>query len=219
MEQPQLSSRLSGRVSEAVGGIRDRTAEALSTDGASVFRALSDLRHSVAELDDTVRTRLDDIEGGRAFSNRTTMPRKLFWLLVGAAAGTAAAYLGDADRGRSRRAEFSQQLAAKSRDASDQLSGQAKAVANRVKGEAIESAKERMPDDVPDDPHVLEQRIRSHVFGYRSDVNDVVLRVDAPGVVALKGTVPTSTSEQEIVSAVSAVDGVIEVKSELVVGS
>ena len=220
MDQPEPASRLAGRVSEAMGGIRDRTAEALSTDGASIFRALSELRRSVSDLDDTVRTRLDDVEETvehEKHTKRTTLPRKAFWLLVGAAAGTAAAYLGDPDRGRSRRAQMIQQAAARSKKASTQLTKQAKDLRNRTKGEMAEQAKQRTPEDVPDDPKLLEQRIRSEVFGHRDDVNEVVLRVDAPGTVALKGTVPTAISEREIIAAVADVEGVVDVNSELVV--
>ena len=224
MDQPdpasRIAGRVSGRVSEAMGGIRDRTAEALSTDGVTVFRALSELRRSISDLDDTVRTRLDDVEDTvehEKHSKRTTLPRKAFWLLLGAAAGTAAAFLGDPDRGRARRAQLSQQAAARSREASTQLSKRAKDLTNRTKGEVAEQIKQRTSDDVPDDPKLLEQRIRSEVFGHRDDVTEVVLRVDAPGTVALKGTVPTSVSERELIAAVADVDGVVDVNSELVV--
>jgi hypothetical protein len=57
------------------------------------------------------------------------------------------------------------------------------------------------------------------VFGHRGDVDRVVLRVDGPGAVALKGTVPTPVSESELVAAVAAVDGVIDVTSELAVAT
>jgi osmotically-inducible protein OsmY len=86
---------------------------------------------------------------------------------------------------------------------------------DRARGAAIETAKEAMPEDVPTDPKLLQDRIKSSVFGHRDDVSDVVIKVDAPGSVALKGTVPDARSEQELLASVSEVDGVLDVRSEL----
>ena len=222
MEFDTLSDRVGGRVSEAVEGLRDRTADALSTDGVSVIRELAAIRDRIDELDDALDDRLAavaaDVAAGRG-SKRTTTPRKLFWIAFGAAAGALAAYLADPDRGRSRRAQLSDQVAARGREVAEEAANRAKYTAGKVKGELIEGAKELRGDDVPEDPKLLEQRIRSEVLGHRDDVTDVVLRVDGPGRVTVKGTVPSATSERELLAAVADVDGVIDVASELSVGS
>lgn len=234
MELEDLPERVGSRVTETVEGLRDRTADVVRADGGSVFRELAKLGRTVHDSESAVRSRIDDVEdslatrladaedtlGDRldeviAGDRRTTWPRRVFWVAVGLAAGAVTAYLADPDRGRARRAQLSDQVAARGRDLAEEVAGQAKVAADRTKGQLIEQAKEILPDDVPDDPSLLEQRIKSEVFGVRQDTTQVVLRIDAPGVVALKGTVPTATSERELISAVADVDGVIEVSSEL----
>ncbi len=73
--------------------------------------------------------------------------------------------------------------------------------------------------DVADDPKTLEARIKSQVFGHRDDVSKVVLRVDGPGTVAVKGTVPTPVAERELLAEIAEVDGVTTVDSELTVAA
>lgn len=224
MDLSQLPERLGSTVDE----LRDRTAAAMKADGESVYRELRALSGHVDDLGDrlaAIGDRLDDIEVGQtsgfrdlaSSSRRTSWPRRLVWLLLGAALGAGAAYLADPDRGRSRRDQLTDQLAARTRELTDEATNQAKIAADRAKGSVIESAKDVLGEDVPDDPKLLEQRIRSHALGGRDDVADVVVRVDGPGQVALKGTVPTSDSERELVREVEQVDGVLEVRSELTV--
>lgn len=206
MELEQLPKKLTGTVE----GLRDRAAGAVSADGGGLFRELHKLESSLAE-------RIDDLED--SLSSSTSWPRRLFWLLIGAGIGAGAAYLADPDRGQARRTELSDQATARAREVSEDLQKKAKVTADRARGEAIETAKEVLPEDVPDDPKLLEQRIKSEVFGHRDDVQDVVLRVDAPGTVAVKGTVPNSESESDLLAKVAEVDGVIDVRSELSVRS
>ena len=146
---------------------------------------------------------------------RTTWPRRLLWAAVGFAAGTAAAYLGDPDRGRSRRQEMQHRATSTGRDVMDSAAKRADFTAGQAKGAAVEAAKAATPQDVPDDVKKLESRIKSEVFGRRDDVQKVVLRVDAPGQVAVKGTVPSPVSEREILAEIADVDGVKDVTSEL----
>lgn len=221
MRLEELPERLGHRMDE----LRDRTASAVATDGDSILHELRRLasrldgveqrlveRLERLRQDDTAR--LDQLLSAR---RRTTWPRRGFWLLLGLAAGVAAAFLADPDRGRARRAKLSDQVAARARDLGSDAATQAKIRTDRARGTLIERAKDRLPEDVPDNPKVLEQRIRSEVFGARDDVTDVVLRVDGPGQVALKGTVPSATSERELLAAVGDVDGVVDVSSELAV--
>lgn len=231
-----------GKVGElftsAVEGFRDRTADAVRADGGSVFRELHKVGRRIGQAEATLEERIEAAEHGVsrridaaeanledrldelvAARKRTTVPRKLFWLLIGAGIGVAAAYLADPDRGHARRAQLSDQAAARAREFADQAGEAAKRTADTTKGNVIEAAKELTPDDVPDDPRTLEARINSEVFGHRDDVGDVVLRVDAPGTVTLKGTVDSSTTEVQLLEQIATVDGVVDVHSELSVRS
>jgi gas vesicle protein len=221
MDLTELSHKLTSQLDE----LRDRTAEAVGADGGSVFRELGKLSKKLdgveAHLDDRIDDVADLIDDHwatlHARQRRTTWPRRFFWLAVGVAGGMAAAYLADPDRGKARRAEIGQQLGATARDVAEQATHQAKDAAERVKGQVIESAKEAAPDElqVPADAQTLRDRIQSEVFGHRDDVQDVIIKVDGPGQVALKGTVPGSDNERDLLAAVASVDGVLDVRSEL----
>lgn len=210
------------RVSGVVQGLRDRTADVVRADGGSVFRELGDLGDRVDDVERSVTDRIAEgekrlghrIDAIDAGEKRTTLPRRVFWLLVGGGIGAAAAYLADPDRGAHRRAVLSQQAAARAREAAEQAQGNVGHAVKRATGEVLDQAKELI--DTPEtDAGVLEARIRSEVFGGRTDVDKVVLRIDGPGTVTLKGTVPHAGSEAELVAAVADVTGVTEVSSEL----
>ena len=217
------AGRVGERVTSAMEGFRDRTADVVRADGGSIFREVSKLGDRVDDAQEAVTDRIDAAESTItdrleelvSIRKRTTLPRKLFWVLVGAGVGVAATYLADPDRGQARRAQLSDQAVARARDVADQAGGTAKRTVDKAKGGAIEAAKELTPDDVPDDPKLLEQRVKSEVLGHRDDVDGVVLRIDGPGAVALKGTVDASSTEAELLAAVAEVDGVIDVRSEL----
>jgi gas vesicle protein len=221
MDLTELSHKLTGQLDE----LRDRTAEAVGADGGSVFREFSKLSKKLDGVETHLDDRIGDVEelidghwaAMRATQRRTTWPRRLFWLTVGVAGGMVAAYLADPDRGRSRRAEIGQQLGSTARDVAEQATNQARDAAQRVKGQVIESGKETLPDElkVPADAQTLRDRIQSEVFGHRDDVQDVVIKVDGPGQVALKGTVPATDNERELLAEVASVAGVLDVRSEL----
>lgn len=225
LDLTELSHKLTSQLDE----LRDRTAEAVGADGGSVFRELGKLSKQLDQVEDHLDDRIDDVADLvddhlavlHARDRRTTWPRRLFWLAMGVAGGMAAAYLADPDRGRARRAEIGQQLGSTAREVADQATAQAKDAAERVKGQVIESAKEAAPEEllVPADAQTLSDRIKSEVFGHRDDVQDVVIKVDAPGQVALKGTVPSTDNERDLLAAVASVDGVLDVRSELTVRS
>lgn len=216
---------MTSRINDQLDGLRDRTAEAMKADSGSMFRGLGKVTDRIAQTEDTLLERIGELEDNMtgqwqqvvASSRRTTWPRRMFWMLFGAGVGMAAAYLADPDRGRARRTQVQQQMGSQARDLTEQARTQAKMAMDRARGAAVESAKEAMPEDVPDDPKLLQDRIKSDVFGHRDDVADVVIKVDAPGSVALKGTVPNARSEQELLASVSEVDGVVDVRSELTV--
>ena len=89
--------------------------------------------------------------------------------------------------------------------------------AGQAKGVAAEAAGTVTPQDVPGDVKTLEAKVKSEVFGHRDDVDKVVLRADGPGVIAVKGTVPTPVAERELLAEIADVEGVTDVHSELTV--
>lgn len=141
----------------AVAELRDRTADALRADGGSVFRELARLGTRVdaasEDVGDRVTGRIDDVEAAliarldaraadldaeldrvRRAATRTSWPRRLFWLLLGVAAGAGLAYLLDPDRGEARRTE----LAATARIQVQQAAEQAVGAARQAASEAVE---------------------------------------------------------------------------------
>jgi gas vesicle protein len=218
-------TELSHKLTKQLDDLRDRTAEAVGADGGSVFRELSKLSSQLDGVEDHLDDRIDEVAALvedqwaalRSSERRTTWPRRLFWLTIGVAGGMVAAYLADPDRGRSRRAEIGQQLGSTARDVAEQATVQAKDVTNRVRGQVVETASDAIPDEfqVPADAQTLRDRIQSEAFGGRDDVQDVVIKVDGPGQVALKGTVPSPDNERDLLAVVANVDGVLDVRSEL----
>lgn len=168
-------------------------------------------------LDATVRERLPrDLQRFTAPEPEPrSSPSRLLWAAIGFAAGMGVAYLADPDRGQGRRRELQQRLTSTTTDVADQARKRTDYVAGQAKGAAVETAKHATPEDVPDDPKKLESRIKSEVFGRRDDVDKVVLRVDGPGTVAVKGTVPSPVTERELLAEISDVEGVTNVSSEL----
>lgn len=146
--------RLPDLLTEQVGRVRDRTAEAVSSDDGSVLRELSKLSRKLdgthQRLDELVAittdtaSDLDDLSGG----HRTTWPRRLFWITVGLGAGAVAAYLADPDRGEQRRQEIVGQTQTRVRSTTEDVSGRAREVkdeviqrAQAVKEQAVSSAR------------------------------------------------------------------------------
>lgn len=150
---------------------------------------------------------------------RTTWPRRLGFLALGAALGAAAAYLADPDRGRARRSELRDRASSTRNDLVDRATSRADDAAGRAKGMAADATNAVTPEDVPGDPKTLEAKVRSEVFGSRDDTEKVVLRVDGPGQVAVKGTVPTPVAERELLAEIADVEGVTDVRSELSVSA
>jgi gas vesicle protein len=227
MDIDQVPSKITKGITHGLEGVRDRTADVVAADGGSVFREINKLSRRIGKTEDRLSDRIDTAEDSIldrvdtmiAGNRRTTWPRRIFWLALGVGAGMAAAYFADPDRGRARRAQLQDQATARTREVTEQVTTQAKMAADKARGAAIEEARDRMPDIPEEDPYRLEQRIKSEVFGHREDTQQVVIKVDGPGTVALKGTVPSATSETELLAAVAEVDGVIDVTSELAVRS
>ena len=226
-ESDAMDDGISERILARLDDLRDATAGALSSDDGPAFRELTRVRHRLDDVEASLSAQLstlgtqqaDLVDELHASSKRTTLPRKLFWLALGGAVAAAATWLSDPERGRARRAELSDQVGSQARDLGTQARQQAEQVVNKARGAVVEAGTAALPEDVPQDPQVLRQRIKSEVFGHREDVHDVVVVVGQPGEVTLKGTVPSATSEEDLVASVREVEGVTNVQSELAVGA
>ena len=199
MDVETLNDRVASRVDEA----SERLAPVVDRLRDDANAQLRDLRDRTAA---TVATERID---------RPRWSTRLLWAAVGALAGVLVTYFTDPDRGRARRQYAADRVGSTGRQAADRATQKADYVAGEAKGAVVETAKSATPEDVPADPKMLRQRIRSEVFGARDDVDEVVIRVDGPGQIALKGTVPTPDAERSLVAEVSRVEGVTDVQSEL----
>ncbi|MFO7779415.1 MAG: hypothetical protein R6V28_13790 [Nitriliruptoraceae bacterium] len=221
----EQAEKLGSTVSAAFDGLRDRTADLVRADGGSVFREFHRLGSRIDEAEERLHAHVDatadgldeQLEDLLSASKRTSWPRRLVWLTFGAALGAAAAYLADPDRGKARRTQVTEQAMARGRETADDLGNRAKGAVRQAKGEAIEQVKDALPDRPESDAALLQQRIKSDVLGTKDDTSGVVLRIDGPGKVTLKGTVTRAETERELLAEVAEVDGVTEVASELTV--
>ncbi len=175
------------------------------------------LTHRLDALDATVRERMPrDLRSlTQPQPEPSSGPSRLLWAAIGFAAGMGVAYLADPDRGQGRRQDLQQRLTSTTSEFADAAKQRTDYVAGQAKGAAVRTAKHATPEDVPEDPKKLESRIRSEVFGRRDDVDKVVLRIDGPGTVAVKGTVASPVTERELLAEISDVEGVVDVSSEL----
>jgi gas vesicle protein len=215
MDIEQVPARISKSIAHGVEELRDRTADASAPTAArcsasSARSTATSARPRTASSTASTTPRTRSWTGSTWSSPPTAAPpgrAGCSGSSVGVAAGVLGAYLGDPDRGKSRRAQLSDQAAARTREVTEQVTTQAKVAADKARGAVVEGVTDQLPDHPESDPHLLEQRIKSEVFGHRDDTDQVVLRVDAPGTVALKGTVPSATSESELLAAVAASAG------------
>lgn len=135
-------------------------------------------------------------------------------LAVGAAAGVTAYHFLDPERGRVRREQTAEQLAARARERARELRQKIDYRAGEVKGAVAESVG-RLRQDEPLNDQTLKHKVESEVFGSGRFPKGSVL-VDAhEGVVALRGQVETPEQRGALVEAVRAVDGVREVEDFL----
>ena len=163
--EPPLSSfdRIPELLTEQVDRVRDRTAEAVSSDGQSILRELGKLRGAFDTLSDDLLERVDELEqtlddvadqlaaGDRG--NATTWPRRLFWLAVGTGVGVGVGYLTDPDRGQDRRAQLVDTAQARADEVSREASQRATDVRDQVTSSAQHVADEtqRAVSDVTDE--------------------------------------------------------------------
>lgn len=149
----------------------------------------------------------------------TATTGRLRWLLLGFAAGAVTAHLADPDRGDARRTEIRQRVTGALDDATDRAATAADRAGDRAQGIAAETRRAVTPQDVPENPDVLRQRIKSEAFGHHDDTDDVVVMIAAPGEVVLRGTVRSEASRDQLLDAVGDVEGVADLRSELTVAA
>lgn len=118
-------------------------------------------------------------------------------LSIGAAAGATVSYFMDPDRGRSRRAQATDQLGAAARSAVDEARKQADYAAGQAKGAVIESV--TPPRHVGDD-RTLKAKVESEVLGHVDGVNSGDIVVTAhDGIVGLRGQVASREVADELI--------------------
>ncbi len=135
-------------------------------------------------------------------------------MTVGAAAGVTAYHFLDPDRGRGRRAQTADQLAARARERTRELRQRIDYRAGEVKGVMAERVGRLRPAE-PLNDQTLKHKVESEVFGSgRFPKGSIV--VDAyEGTVALRGQVETLEQRNALVEAVREVEGVSEVEDLL----
>lgn len=137
---------------------------------------------------------------------------RLFKTALALAAGAGLAYLLDPDRGHARRARLKDQLAARARDAGDEVRRRAEYEAGRMKGVVHDIAAEGT--DVPIDDQELMQKIKSEAVGPSAvDAGQVEVIVEG-GHVTLRGTADPH-AVQDLIDRVAAVTGVHRIQNEI----
>ena len=129
-------------------------------------------------------------------------------VLIGS--GAAAAYFGDPDLGRSRRAKAKDQLGATARRAKGQVEQRKEYVEKTLAGR-VEGA--RAQGTPPADDKTLVDKVKSEVLG-RPEFSGLDVVVDAAeGVVAVRGEVPDQSVGTKLEKAIGQVSGVQRVES------
>ena len=86
-----MASNLTEKVAQGVEGLRDRAADTLSADGASIFRSLRRLNDRIDDAEASLLGEVLDVEDRLSDEMRslrkkrpTSWPRRMFWMIVGA---------------------------------------------------------------------------------------------------------------------------------------
>ncbi len=139
--------------------------------------------------------------------------KDLTLMLIGAAGGAAAMYYADPDRGRTRRAQATDQLGAAVRDGLETAEQQIDYRAGQAKGVVAERVD---TGDRDYDDRTLEHKIESEVLGHVDDLaSGEVVVIAEDGHVTLRGPVPTQSRIDEIVRRTRDLDGVRSVTNQL----
>jgi osmotically-inducible protein OsmY len=133
------------------------------------------------------------------------MRRALFFGMA-AVIGAAVAYLFDPDRGRSRRAQLTDQAGARARDASESVKAKTEYQRGVAKGLLHEATESMRGEKVYDDATLL-QKVRSEALGYWPDSQSIEIDI-TDGMVRVTGTVGNKTERERLVELIRDVDGV-----------
>lgn len=133
-------------------------------------------------------------------------------MLIGAAGGAAAAYFADPERGRTRRAQVTDQIEAAMRDGIDTVERQVEYKAGQAKG-AVAERVDLGRDDY--DRRTLEHKVKSEVLGHVDVPSGEIVVIAEGRAVTLRGPVPTQDRIDEIVRRTGELDGVDRVRNEL----
>lgn len=168
-------------LSEQVEKVRDRTAEAVSSEGPSVLRELHKLRTAFDDLGDDVRGRIGAVEESlddvadllhTEHGNATTWPRRVFWLAVGTGIGVGIGYLTDPDRGQDRRAH----LVDTAQTRADEVAREASTRAHDVK-EQIQTSAQRVGDEAQRATSDVADEARDAALDVRDQAQDSAERL------------------------------------------
>lgn len=229
MDTPARINDLTDRIGETVDDLRESAAASLSDDRVGT-REIGRVSRRLARLEDTlsgllvgigdrlaaVETDVDGLVHRLDRGKRTTWPRRFFWLLVGGAAGVAAAGLMDPQEGAARRNRIKDQALSGLSDVADDVRAKVDYQAGVAKGAIIETAKDQLNlDTAPADLETLRQKIKSEVLGPIEGAKDVDLDVAPGGRVTLTGTVQDKAIEKQLIAAVSDIAGVNYVEDRI----
>lgn len=143
--------------------------------------------------------------------------RKTPLVIISAAVGAALAYLFDPDRGRSRRAQLSQQAKAQMRDATETVRSQAEYQAGVARGAFHEAASSVTPERRFDDETLL-QKVRSEALGQFPSEGSVEVDI-SNATVTVSGSVPDEEQREHLLQLVREVEGVEAIEDQLHVGA
>lgn len=134
-------------------------------------------------------------------------------MLVGAAGGAALAHFFDPDRGRTRRAQASDQLESLVRSGIDEATREVDYRAGQAKGavaERVDLGSDRY------DVHTLRNKIESEAIGPAGvPTGEIIVEVKDDQTVTLRGAVATRDKIEEVVRRTHEVDGVRDVENLL----
>lgn len=138
--------------------------------------------------------------------------RKTLLVMGSAAVGAALAYLFDPDRGKSRRAQLSDQVKSQIRDATESVRAQADYQAGVARGAFHEAASSFEPERDFDEDTLL-QKVRSEVLGhFPSDAVEIDI---SDGTVRVAGSIPSSADREQLLGMIRDVEGVDTVEDRL----
>lgn len=138
--------------------------------------------------------------------------RKTLLMIASAAVGAALAYLFDPDRGRSRRAQLSDQAKSQIRDATETVRARAEYQAGVATG-AFHEAKSSFEPEREFDQETLLQKVRSEALGhFPSEAVEVDI---TDGTVRVSGSISSSADRELLLEMIHDVEGVHTVEDRL----